>query len=223
MRNNRGFIHFLLMFFIVGIALFSIVLLAIKKPNLKNSSQNPSVDSSPIITNKVNTPTSILTVKDLWKVPKLPEGFNWQIKLLKKEEAMDYRMFWDSQGNGSSYGDILFPTTLYFTDLNYNDPKDIMDSNDFAVKFGKEMEANGWNFDVNYNSKRIIGMAADGVFGSSYGTVKMISNQIKSVGYSYNLKSASWDGPGSDVVCPCQLHLEIFIGDEVNLKDINFE
>ncbi len=65
-----------------------------------------------------------------------------------------------------------------------------------------------------------MGGAADGVFESVSGTVKTLGNKIKSVGYSYNLHPTSWEGPGSDVVCPCKLRLEIFIGDEVGLSGI---
>jgi hypothetical protein len=129
-------------------------------------------------------------------------------------------MSWSST-NSSNYsgGYIPFSTTIYFTDLNFDNPNDIFDYRNFANKFSKEMEEKGWSFNVYYQNKRITATAADGVFTSQYGTTKIIDNKIKSIGYTYNLQPALW-GPDSGIVCPCQLHLEIFIGDEINLENI---
>lgn len=215
MSKNGGFVN-LVLIFLFAIAIISILVFSIFKGGEKTYN-NQSQFIEPRIT---NYPTETKVIKD-WDIPNLPGGFNWQTKSLDKDEAGDYRMFWSPTGKDNSYGDISFSTTLYFSDLNYDDPKKILDyHHGFIKEFAQEMESKGWTYDVNYGNKRIAGIAADGVFGSKYGTVKIIGDQIRSVGYSYDLNPASWEGPGSDIVCPCVLHLEIFVGDEVNLENI---
>ena len=215
MENKGGFVNLIFILLIPLILISALLFIFVfKSTNKKNFVATPLV--IPSTTDTLLKPT----VNYEWNIPNLPVGFDWQTKSLNKEEAVNYRMLWDSTGSENSYGDIPFSATLYTTDLNYDDRKDILDYRDFVDKFGKEMNSKGWSFDVLYGNKRIMGMAADGVFSSIYGTVKINDSQIRSVGYSYNLNSTSWEGPGSDIVCPCQLHLEIFIGDEVNLKDI---
>ena len=211
-QKNRGFVH-LIIVFVIALAALLVVLF------FKNISKKPN-NLSPLAKPQIINTTSKPTVSDTWNIPDLPSGLNWQTISLEKDEAMDYRMFWTSTSSDNSYGDMPFYTTLYFTDLNYDDPKEILDYFDFIYKFGKEMDSKGWSFDVYYENKRITGTAADGVFGSYYGTVKIKDSQIRSVGYSYNLQPSSWEGPGLNIVCPCQLRLEIFVGDEIKLEDI---
>lgn len=161
-----------------------------------------------------------VTQSDDWNIPDLPNGYDWQEIKLGKDESESYRMFWNTTGADATYGDTQFPTTLYFVDLNFDNVEEIIEYHDFASKFIEGAVSNGWDYSVLYDNKRISGTAADGVFGSIYGIVRIKDDKIRSLGYSYNLHPTSWEGLDSEVICPCRLHLEIFVGDEVDLENI---
>ncbi len=159
-----------------------------------------------------------------WRIPALPENFNWTENSANEEDIKNNKIFFDdrflkNQSEGVVTGEILAPGKIYSVtltdkDWNYNDAG-------FAVLslLDKNLESSGWSSSTRFGNYLISGVAAGGTRGLIEGYVRIENNLIRTIVFSY-IYDGDWITPANEpyyLKCPCSVNMTIFISEPVSL------
>lgn len=162
-----------------------------------------------------------------WKVPELPQGYDWIQSNATDTEMEDNRMFFDDRyfvGNGSppvSSGEMKVPGKIYKASVKDTDSAYNSAGFNLNSKLDSILVKNGWEQGVQFGDYEIMGMAASGVQGNSIGYVKLDGNLIRTFVYGY-INDGNWIQSNDEPIhleCPCVTKMTIFIGDPVDLRN----
>lgn len=161
-----------------------------------------------------------------WRVPQLPEGFNWIENNANEEDLKNNRIIFDGRFLNEApekavSGEILASGKIYSVSLS---DKDISyNGSGFSIDniLRGILESTGWSSSTRYGGYLFSGIAASGVQGNVSGYVKIEHSLIRTFVYSYRY-DGNWVSSGNQPVhleCPCTVAMTLFISDPVALED----
>lgn len=159
-----------------------------------------------------------------WRIPPLPENFNWVENDANDEDIKNNKIIFDdrflrNQSETPISGEILTPGKIYSVNLtnkdwNYNNAG-------FAVGslIKKNLESSGWSTSTRYGNHLISGIAFSTIKGSVTGYVRVENNQVRTIVFSY-IYDGNWITPENEpayLQCPCIVSMTIFISEAISL------
>lgn len=162
-----------------------------------------------------------------WRIPELPDGFNWVENDANEEDVKDSRIMLDDRftNKGSenmSFSEILAPGKIYHTSLTSKESSYSGDTGSSIDKILKgTMESTGWSSSTRYKDYLVSGMAAGGIRGSISGYVRIEQGLVRTIVYGYRY-DGNWISSGYEpahLECPCTLVMTIFISEPVALEN----
>ena len=161
-----------------------------------------------------------------WRIPPLPENFNWVENDANDEDIKNNKIIFDdrflrNQLETPISGEILASGKIYTVNLtnkdwNYNNAG-------FAVGslIKKNLESSGWSTSTRYGNHLISGIALTTIKGSVTGYVRIENNQVRTIVFSY-IHDGNWITPENEpayLQCPCSVNMTIFISEPVSLDE----
>lgn len=159
-----------------------------------------------------------------WRIPPLPENFNWDENNANDEDIKNNKIIFDdrflkNQLETPVSGEILAPGRIYSVSLtnkdwNYNNAG-------FAVGslMKKNLESSGWSTSTRYGNHLISGIASSSIKGNVTGYVRVENNQVRTIVFSY-IHDGNWITPENEpayLQCPCTVNMTIFISEPISL------
>jgi hypothetical protein len=165
-----------------------------------------------------------------WKIPELPQGYNWVLSNATDAEMVNNRMFFDNRNAVAAgkafladkvFGDIITTGKIFRTSVTDKDSLYNESGWTLLNKIGQNLVENGWSQSVEYGDYFIAGIATGGVRGSAEGYVKRDDHLIRTIvyGYGYDGNWVDSDNNPVQLECPCSVEMTIFVGDPVDLRN----
>ena len=161
-----------------------------------------------------------------WRIPNLPEGFNWVENDANQQDIENNKILFNDRYEKSSEenvvtGHILAPGKIYtvkLTDKDWN-YKDAGYTTENLLR--KSLEGTGWSSSTRVGNHVVYGIASSGVKSSVTGYVRVEDNKVRTVVFSY-FYEGDWITPENEpafLKCPCSVSMTIFISEPVELSE----